>query len=451
MAVSLDLISPDLTVDIYDGNLEVHEDWVPETADGFESVTERIPLLAVGTDANVKADVKSINEILRRAVQFVTDETKSEPALLKMETDTGVAQESLIYGGKLVKGWLPGTTFAKVGNVQPYTLVVERHPLWEDATAAGSINQSDIDSYGGTLTLSSITGDEVARFSQFSVSPNSGATADPSNLWVGLHPMPVGEEGNEGDFSPYVYIDTDASRVDTTDCSDFTDVTRHAANYMICTFGTETSLTIRTVNNLDFQVARYNVFLGNYLMLIATKLSAAGTCGIQARVGFASSPYADYVEYPEIEVTNTTWKIHPLGYIRIPPFFPAREDEQVFPSTNMQIAIYAEQISGSPAMYWDTMVLMPTEHAAFVSGATEGGGINIASREDDRHWQYGGVWHAPTIPAALSLKNFGVPPRNSILVVASDEDGVNDAPNTVDTIDIGSGTQYRYRWRNYAQ
>lgn len=448
-AVGLEIWSPYASVNIFDGVLQVDEEWLPSTGEGDKIIEEAIPLIALGEGALIASELRNLNQLLRRAVLFVSDESYKEYVVLRLTHEGGTIQDSLIYGGRLVKGLLPGVTFASTTGTIPYTLTIRRHPAWESPTATTFTPASVLVSYGGTEVLTGVDGDMLARPHRISL--NAGGSPDANfkinDLWIGIKSMPFFQEGSESDFNPLVPMATGATLLNGT--VKLTAATRSSAEELRTSFATDATLVERATNNLEGS-ANLGIYAGRYLVLAAAKVASGTVAGIQLRMGYFNMGYSEFIPYPEVIVDSTTYKIVPLGYVQLPPFFPSLDEPSNFPSANLLFGVWAERLSGSGDMFWDDLVLIPQDHAVSlngIAGPSNSTPINIHSRRDDKFFQYGGSYILPDIPGAMAVKDFGVPPRNSIMVIAADADGysediVNDKVNFV-------LAQYYTRWRNY--
>lgn len=448
MTTTLDVYSPDLSVDIYDDVFEVAEDWIPVVGEDGEWVTEKIPLVATGTTTTIKTEVRDLNRLLRRAALYVDDESKREYVTLRMTTDTGVLQQSLIRKGSLEKGFAPGVSFDVVGRGNPYTLTIERLCPWEETTPVDPITPgTDVGSYGGVYAFSSIDGDTPARIERVMMSVGGGSY-DFTDLWIGIKSAAIDDEGDIADFDPVIEVGSATTIVASTDTTSVGDSTRSKAFYARTSFATVPGNNIRVKTVINYGVEPPGIWQGRYLLLMAARTSSTLVAGLQVRYGYTAMANADYVPLDQIEISGDYWDIYPMGYLQIPPFFPSFDDDNSWPSINLKFGVWAEKISGSGNLEFDDIILLPVEHSAIVNDS-DGSPLHVITRKDGRIWSYGGLWQSPYSPGVLSTKNFVLPPRSSVMVLVADQAGYNENLSTED-INIDLFRIYP-RWRNYAQ
>jgi hypothetical protein len=448
MAVELKLYTPALSTSIYDNVFKVDSTWINNVAEGFDLVDEEIILYTnESAVATIEGEVVDINHILSIARKFLKEEVFSDYGALQITLDNSKIVESLIYDGRLIKTNMVGAEFPTLTGPVPWTLLIKRHPLFEDSSPS-SFPASGPDSlsvYGGHYDFTGgnvAGGDEPARIARLSIQRDSGSL-EISDAWVGFKTYDKADETNIADFNPVL----SHTAVGGTGTSSIPNASRYNNETMQCSFSSGDPMEYRCYAGLSPGSSNHPIMRGRYLALIAARVSS-GTCAIQLKAAYTTMTSDQHVDVgPIVKIDSTTFDIYPLGYLQIPPFFPVTTTS-LHPTSNLIFPIWVERLTGSGALDWDNIVLIPTDHIAVVNDIAYTAALHchIVTRQDDKTFQYGGSWGTPAFPGSLSVKNWGLPPRATTMVVVTDEAGVNVSED--DRLDLSNAT-YHTRWRNF--
>ena len=168
------------------------------------------------------------------------------------------------------------------------------------------------------------------------------------------------------------------------------------------------------VDDLRIYPIKTDHYRGSYTALARVKLTGAGDVDIAAKFGYTSSSALNPIGSPQ-KVTNTDWKLIPLGNVTFPPGRMLSDVDSALRMANLGFEIYAQKISGSSNLYLDTLVLVPSRHALFVDGCS----ICRSSYTDD---DSGGAYSYADLDVRVSEADEVV-----ILAEAADFLGINAA------------------------
>ena len=155
-------------------------------------------------------------------------------------------------------------------------------------------------------------------------------------------------------------------------------------------------------------------------------LSAAGTVDLEMRSGFTATAETDLTKSEKVAITNTSYQFVELGEISIPPF--GWKDPWQFANSlrDFAIHIYAAQISGTPDLHLDCLVLIPSEHLFSASNFTIDGNGSVALYTDIEEGyiaaEINAVVHSNKIDASIDyhLRNLRIPIEGCEVVLAGD-------------------------------
>ena len=110
-------------------------------------------------------------------------------------------------------------------------------------------------------------------------------------------------------------------------------------------------------------------YRGSYTALARAKLSAAGDVDIQAKFGYTSSSTLNAIGAPQ-KMTNTDWKLIPLGNATFPPGRMLSDVDAIWRMNNLGFEIYAQKIADTDScnLLLDALILVPSRQALHVDG-----------------------------------------------------------------------------------
>lgn len=429
------------------------DDWTT-SIDSEGRTVESMILVGKDTDANIIAAAQTIAELQESVKLFSESPFNYYSIWYEYSATAETAKRALIYDiqFKPVPRSVYGPTLGKGGSF--YSLVITHSSKWEDRTftSAWGIGGGTFSCLGGTVTLAAIKGSLPARLSQFVIGryAGSGVAADPiTRLWTGIRPTRYGVSS----FVPKWELEDGTAVEDTAGAIETgaSIVGLAPANCMECDFATKTGLYRRVLISIDDVIAdtNYNHFIGSYLVLLRYKLSAAGTVGVQMRTGFVDN--APFAPHEEKYVTSTAWRYVELGEISIPPF-SVRSDSGALHIQSFEIGILAERLSGTPSIFLDCLILIPSEHIATATGSDvyfdatpdpdESGIANYYSYEDGETSAVGlfSVGAAVSVNVTLdyTFRNWEIPIDGGLFVMAGEQEALQDLD------DVVSASMYYY-------
>ena len=150
-----------------DDNLRVDQDWVPAAyLESGEAITERLPMLAVGTNAEIRAALDDLDQKLEKAKLWNSDKSRRDWIRFNiLEQASGQEVFRTVLGGKIIPATLTGNdTFLDQGtgaNRYRFDLELETLPHFESAEVSSTI--SNLDRFGGTGNFTNSLGSRPAR------------------------------------------------------------------------------------------------------------------------------------------------------------------------------------------------------------------------------------------------------------------------------------------------
>ncbi len=419
-----------------DDDLRIDQDWVPQSYnDSGEGITERIPMLAIGSGVAIKAALDDLDQKLEKAKLWNADKSRRDWIRLNILEETASKEVyRTILGGKIIPAVLTGSdTFLDQGtgeNRYRFDLELDLLPHFETAEVSSTI--SSVDRFAGAGTLTNNVGSRPARISRVDVPINVVLLGD---LWLGIR------DEREGltDFAPRQefqdgFLGAGSSLV-------VGGAPEYATNYVETDFAGTPGMANRLAWELQ-NAGATNIehFNGKYLIIARVRLDLVGAkAGLQLRWGFGSG---SEVENPTVEITcqnASDWKVAPLGYIQIPPW-PSAKSDPIIDMDNFRLDFFAEELfdnGGAPELQMDVFCFMPTDHlftmtTPNITGAGVPNGLQIFTREDWFQFAYGTDLGGTKVKTGIvqSFQNWNLPIGSSKAVLVSQNlaGGQRDSP-----------------------
>ena len=434
-------------VNLYDGVLQVNRRWAPSYADGsVPRIAESIPLIGRGTRAEIIAELGTLEGYFIRARNYLADTENRDPLCLSFKPEHDIRQVSLVHDGTAPQ--LPSrihSTFLPEGTDIKLNLNLTRRNDWERSGFynIGQIINNGLQ-FGATYTFASINGDIRARIPDFSMNVSTANLQH--NFWIGIKD----ERRGITDFDPVLEAEDGTAGTDTSVVGSVTGAS--GSSVMRTTFAGTTTLAERFTLTIDqaTSITNWDHYFGRYLVLGRLRVtgSASPKVGLQLRYGYPGSSGADHAPNTEVEVSDSNWRLVPLGYTRIPTF-PSPESYSGNWARYFEFAIWAEKLAGTgTTLDFDAFCLIPTDAWAVGAGVDIGASDNISiiTRPDGLHVVYTGDASTLTTRGDTSFKNWSLSTGTSKLVVAMET--ISSGQVISSTLDVDS-FEYIPRTRAY--
>ena len=377
-----------------DGFYMAHGGWTPSQPIGnVSSVYESITLRATGTSVdNLAANVQALHMYMQYVDEWKYKSSNRYVVLYVQYKSKGSSEtqprEALIKSMAVSPATSAYNYTARARDtVNEYVLTLERVPYWESVPQQTQILPAAVSKFG-TITLGetavlptgSIKGDSYARFG--GVIHSFTSTSNPVHtFWMGWKTDKYGTKENlKTKWSLRLAGSASDSRgsfgTDTTGGTSHADATAVDGYKAVCTFGSDTTLVRRATVTVDDVTTDYDDQRGSYLVLMRAKLTASGEVRARLAVGYADSD--NFSIYSRVVIDSTTWYLYEMGVVTLPAA-PRVFGALIGLSNEMRgmaIGVDAEQVSGSPSLDMDALILIPYEEGMAkltgVSGALVG-------------------------------------------------------------------------------
>lgn len=444
------------TLKITDGTTEIDflastlfavgEGW-QSAESGLEPVWETFDLAGNITDANLRTAQSNLEKLFRQARRYIDNPVENNPVWLYFSSEGESAKRALVLDGssRISASGRSSPLLGAGGTLM--SLAIKRAPFYEN-TSGTAIANSGVSTLGGSWAVGSASGDVDSRISELKVT-TSATVVTLTELWVGLRDVRNGTTG-------FISVWEAEAGVNDVDAADAADAGASGGNRVTISFATVAGMAQRfSVRWFDVQtVGNWDDLAGDYLVLGRFKLDAITTeVRMQLRSGWAGSTLgADVVSDVYFSAvddnTLTNYQLHPLGRVSIPPT-GNRDGVMNTNLKNYMMQIHAERLSGSGALHFDCLALVPAERLAYINygniNAASGGYVGMYSGPDDLEYAVMNTATAGLIgQVEFLLENWGYPVGGGLLVVAAQENGSHTLNKTVDL----AGTIYP-RWRLY--
>lgn len=407
-----------------DDGLRVDQDWVPAAyLESGGAVAERIPMLAVGTNVEIRAALGDLDQKLEKARLWNADKSRRDWIRLNILEETAAKEVfRTVLGGKIIPVTLTGgdTFLDKEGGENRYRFDLELEVLSHFETAQVSSSVTNLDRFGGTGDFTNPLGSRPARISRVHSPIDIVLLGD---MWLGIRD----EREGLADFDPRQFFE------DGLQYSGTTKVTV-GGDYAVQSSETDFAGTPEIAHRVSWSLANTGAanidhFNGKYLILARVRLTLVGAkAGLQLRWGFG---LGSEVENPTVEVTCNDvndWIVIPLGYIQIPPW-PSAYTDPFIDVEEFHLNFWAEELDdngGSPELQMDTFCFIPTDHlftmrVPNITGSGVPNGLQIFTREDWFQFAYGTRLDGISVKSGIiqSYQNWSLPVGSSRMVLVS--------------------------------
>ena len=349
-------------LDYDDGFNLSREGWIQAVAGGDAEVAEAMTLYVKATSPNDLSDkLQSLDDKILE-VGWHGSATERYGVWLRTQlTDEGGARQALVTGMRCEPAVsFYGPLVAPGSFVRGYNLALERTPWWESLvhiTAIIPLNGTGgLADYSDPITVAGTIPARIARTSFLGVS-GSGALYE---FWLGFRSDRFGDRANLATVWDLGEFGTGTNDT-TTDIDDDTAYNDYRAR---CTFGTATELK-RIQIALQSVTTNYEDQRGSYIVLLRAKVDADTTCHVRLKDGFLYT--AAIRAQPRVEITSTSWFLHALGTVDIPPSHGVLAADFL---RQYGFEIHASRTSDSGYLDMDCIILVPcAEGSLHVTGA----------------------------------------------------------------------------------
>jgi len=120
---------------------------------------------------------------------------------------------------------------------------------------------------------------------------------------------------------------------------------------------------IAYLDDFSLMQAEPSDYDGDYLALLRCKIDS-GEVDVYAKFGYAGTTIRAKFGKTQA-VTNTDWKLIPLGVVSIPPERRLTDEESAWRINKLTFDINAQVISGTPTLDMDAIILIPWQHGFY--------------------------------------------------------------------------------------
>lgn len=426
---------------------------------GAKSVYETITLELQGSSTDDLASmVQDIDEKIRQ-VQWWIDNPGVEryQVWLRVQVDeeSSPRQAQIISIQPADRVNVFSTVDTSEYHITEYQIGIERTPFWEHPYPYPSTTAiTALSSCGGIAEMSeTINGDVPARIAVMDPTPNGAAQF--GEYWIGFK---SNRFGNPAKFEP-VWSLSDSIYLDT-DTSSTADATAVNGNKLVCTFGTDETLTQRTITRINEVVASSSEHAdqrGSYAVLLRAKMSDTNSIAcVRMLYSFADTlrilnPIYRARQTITSPINSGYWMLYPMGTAVIPSM---RLSPGIEIST-AAICLQAERISGSGNLELDCLVLIPIDDggvhvaSAMNENVTNGFYLHVIQDADGAVRTFASSSTYVDYPSTIEPMNFtGLIANNSKpYIVVAGQKYVSTSSQSVFTDDIDITYTYIPRWR----
>jgi hypothetical protein len=437
-------------IDDTDGFKPAYDGWTPKSKpDKNGRVQEALTLRVQGTATDdIAASLGLIADKSREAAQYFSDSAERYAVWFRVQLDgeTG-ARQSLVYQ----LDHAPGSSVYDVPfrvdhHLNQYVVGIERGAWWEN-TEAGTITGGNTSCLGGTLAYAAIGGDLPARIGKLRINAVTGLLVGGTvigvfpngDFWMGARSNRFGVASA---FTPYRPLATSwvaggGTALADAQCKSGTALAwgPYSGGDRVFVGGCSTGGTTQ---------------YGEHLVLMRAKLTGSGGAAtVQMALGLAADKtgsgtaiaYNNAALFPRAYLSaGTVYKFYEMGVVTLTERPPVDT-----------LALYAQTLGGTPALYVDGLYLIPTEAMVRTSGRTsnyelQSLGIDMLAYQspDGRAIAYCDGKDAPATAVNSPTFTGGLPPGDSgILVICAQNADFADVSLFVDPQEI----VYYERWK----
>jgi hypothetical protein len=406
--------------------------------DNDASVVESLSLFIRGATHDALATNLQALDLKIRQVGFYHNKIEKYAVWLrvKLTGETG-GREALILSAKRSPAplWSYEVRNPIEGNyyLLKYTLALTRMPYWEDPTFTTGWTSTSMSSVGGTYTYGAVTGDVPPRMYNTQIQTDGvSGTGSGNKIWMGFRSPRFGTIAN---FLPTWSLRKGAAfDADTTGGTTNSHSEAKDGKITITTFATVATMLRRVTIRVSDVTSNYSDQRGTYLVLLRAALSTSGVVRARLADGLYSSP--KFNTRPRVLINATNFKMYEMGTVQIPS--PARYSTKDLAPT-YALAIEAERISGSAALWLDTVILIPIDEALMTVDmgdfdATQAGFVFVSDLPDGS--KAGFYQFSTPIAIATPRLTAGIPVGASGLIVFAAQRSTVSVLADTHTVDI---------------
>lgn len=434
------------------------------TSVGYGAVTETFSVIVEGCADEIRDRVAEVERFLEGAAAHMDDPLVENAHWLEWSAGGEDPKRSLVTGGAISP--LSGVGYwPMLSDLQlRMTLVVTRHPLWENAIAATpAITVDSASSVGGTIPFLATPGRVPARIAHMMIRDDGGgiyggADAAITKIWMGFRP----EYEGLTNFVPVWECESTAiagghsTIIDVADTANTAYSATYHNGYGVTTTFTDTvmepRISIALHDVAGNVVADYPDFVGRYLILARCWVSDDSAV-IQMRYGYDETTAR--IACDPIVVDHAAPLYVELGTVQIPtpglwPFrFPVSASDQIGAFT---IWLYSQNVAAT-SMTIDALVLIPADYfvkledaVVLYNAAPAVEDVTVLSTlPDDRVFAVAGQYDGNIrASVAASPNQWYAPIGNSLLVVAAEQAALQDIND-----DLDLAIDWYPRWQSY--
>ena len=364
-----------LTLNLLTGDALVRsQGWQPQIGgaeDGIVWDTFEIVGRA-STNALYLAALYNIQKFITDARDYHTNPSLEDPCWIYFRAEGGEEVRALVFDGNLE---MPGEgkmgAFLDNAGAGVARLALARSYWWE-RTSALTVSTSAVSNMGGEWAPTVTSGNLPGRIRTLKITGNASNNID--DVWVGVKPTYEGTAS----FNPLWEAE---SGTNGTDAADAVDASASGGNRVTVSFATSSAMVERfRISVSQILGSNYTHMIGSYTVLGRVKSSSAVTSSQR----FLIRTYQGLLT-GETELTGetaftpdtTTWRLVELGYFRVPPtgYRFAESTGSALWCKDATLYIYAQRLSGTASLYFDCLILIPTEPVLTIKT----GGMNAAA------------------------------------------------------------------------
>ena len=333
-----------------------------------KTISETMDLISeVGsTDKNIILAENMISDLGDFAQKWKMDRTKQYAVWLEENTTSESKRRSLVVDAKIVQqdGNNTSMLLGRQG-VSIWTLYLEYMPWWEKGTGDEK-TFSSIYAWGGKCNIIPSAYNEGTidgRIYYATVNPLAACAL--TEFWFGIRAPR--ETADPTEFQPIwelekcsQYIGSDISTGSEVGASPLGSTTN---NKIVCSFATNPGMFNRIILRLndawEGAGSHYEHMAGRYLVLMRCKVDASTIARIRMFAGYEASLRV----YPDVDISNTSWMLIPMGEVTFPATGFRGEMAAVGAAALGENAIKmaAQRVSGSGSLHMDALCFIPTD------------------------------------------------------------------------------------------
>lgn len=450
-----------VTVDFQSDLILDERGW--ETGTAVSEVWERLDVYSNNSDSDLRAIDEKLTKLGGEARLYISKTYRPNPVWFYFQSEGEGVRRAVVKDIQSVyRNYGPATSPLQ-GFSQAYVSVaIQRLPGYEPSTTttdyqAGS---SDFNIFGGQWLVGNDAGSSGQRIAQFVVSNSD--TVSYRNVWVGIRGI---NEGTSDFVSLWEAEDGTNVTTDAVDVGPAAGASGAAA--VEIDFSATEAMAERNKILLTNVIVGTNSahFIGEYMILGSFHLGSTDTeCLVRLEQNWNSnSGYGSLVggtllnvtDYPYIADTDI-YKFVELGSVQIPPEGYRNSWIATDRLNNMTFSLYAQRVTGTGSLFYDCLVLIPTDHffsAKFPVGsistgiAGQSGLLHAYTSPEGKQWARikSSAGLVLDSPYEYAFENWEYPVGGGLLVYAAQAD--SDGHPVQGFLDLG--IELVPRWPGY--